>query len=320
MISNPIQFAVVREDPEIETTLMQTLPVGSRVMLIGSGGCTALTLSARFPSVAFTIVEPNKSQIELIEKKLLALKSPARNQKFGIGTDSALALNNCGNFESLFRSLRNFLYEFVLDREDWIKIFSSDNHAALIDRAFASKYWPVAFQLFFSDPILVAMFGPQAIQHATPGSYPRYFQNVFEKGLKGKGASTNYFLHHVLLGHYLDRKDSLPAYLTEDFSKPPRLKFLNHLVQEVQSYSEFDLLSFSNIFDWMDTSDVGHLARKIGDEAKSGAYLVYRQLNNDKDLHPLFGKGFRFDKDLALKLHALDRSLFYSSLHVARKV
>lgn len=324
MIPNPIQFAVVREDPDIETHLMQGLAPNSNALLIASGGCTAFTLVARFPSAELTLVDPNLSQIELIQQKITALNTlegVERSASFGVGLDSPDVLTACGNFESLFKSLRNFLYEFVLDREQWLEIFTEKRSDQLLDKALRSKYWPVAFQLFFSDPILIAMFGTQAIQHATPGSYPGYFQKVFERGLLDTNARHNYFLHHVFLGHYLDRKESLPAYLTENLPKLPwRINFLNCAAEDIGSFDKFDLLSFSNIFDWMNGPDVEPLARKVGAEAKVGAWLVYRQLNNDNDIRALFGKDFRFDDKLARKLHSKDRSLFYSSLHIARKV
>ena len=48
------QFAVVREDPDLEAELVQHS--GARaVLLVASGGCTALTLLHRFPNGSRTI-------------------------------------------------------------------------------------------------------------------------------------------------------------------------------------------------------------------------------------------------------------------------
>lgn len=327
-IINKIQFAVVREDPEVESSLVNRLPQSSEILLIASGGCTALTLSARFPSIVQTLIEPNKSQIELVKRKIHALnhfKDAERDFAFGIDVDSAETLTTCGNFESLFKSLRLFLYEFVMARTDWLNYFldEQNNNAHFPRQIFTSKYWPVAFELFFSDPLLINMFGPEAIQHASE-AYPHYFQKIFEQGLCAENASQNYFLHHVFLGHYLNRPSCLPAYLTETLpfqndNNATSFKFENVLAQNLNSFAQFDLLSFSNIFDWMREDDVEAIATRIAKEMKPGAWLIYRQLNNHKNFRPLFGNKIKFDDVTAKDLHSRDRSLFYSSLHIAQK-
>lgn len=321
--SNPIQFAVVREDPEIELNLVSRIPNNGNILLIGSGGCTALSIATCFPSVTQTLIEPNKSQIELIKRKLYALTNFSQTEiadMFSVGTHSPTSLISCGNFESLFKSFRLFLYEFVMESSDWLSFFLEESDYDFPGTLFASKYWPIAFELFFSDSLLIGMFGLEAVQHAA-GSYPQYFQKLFEKGLQAKNARQNYFLHHVFLGHYLNSSKTLPPYLTKDpFALQSTIfKFENVFAQDFSSFSHYDLLSFSNIFDWMDENKVKIMAERVGKEMKSGAWLIYRQLNNNKNLRHLFGRTLRFDDALAQELHRQDRSLFYSSLHIAQK-
>jgi hypothetical protein len=43
------------------------MPHINHILLIGSGGCTALSIATRFP-------EPNRSQIDLIKRKVQALR------------------------------------------------------------------------------------------------------------------------------------------------------------------------------------------------------------------------------------------------------
>ena len=322
-IINTIQFAVVREDPEVESTLISQLPESSEILLIGSGGCTALTISSRFPTIVQTLLEPNKSQIELINRKVHALShlnDAEKSALFGIEVDSSLSLTSCGNFESLFKNLRLFMYEFVMEREDWLRFFSRENSGIFPEQIFSSRYWPVAFQLFFSDSLLISMFGDDAVQHAS-GPYPAYFQKLFENGLRAQNAKTNYFLHHVFLGHYINDPECLPAYLSETVSlnQSQPFRFENVLAQNMNSFAKFDLLSFSNIFDWMKVDDVKMIAAKVAQEMKPGAWLIYRQLNNDKNFRVLFGNTLKFDDAIAHDLHNRDRSLFYSGLHIAQK-
>ena len=84
---------------------------------------------------------------------------------------------------------------------------------------------------------------------------------------------------------------------------------------EVQGLGEYDLIGLSNICDWMATEDVESLAQKLAKEMKSGSIILYRQLNNERDIEGMLGDGFTFDAERNKTLHSQDRSLFYSSIH-----
>ena len=58
MEDNPVQFAVVREDPKIEAKLVCLHQV-NEVLLIASCCCTAFTLQALFPSLNLTLLDFN---------------------------------------------------------------------------------------------------------------------------------------------------------------------------------------------------------------------------------------------------------------------
>lgn len=224
MRDNAVQFAVVREDPMVEAELVR-LTRASNVLLIASGGCPALTLQALFPDY-ITLVDFNPAQLERVRAKMRVLRdadTATQRQRFNIGTSDPSGLNQNGNFESLFRGLRAFIFDLVADEAEIRFLFEDKNRLANVSELlFSSQYWSVAFDLYFSDSLLNAMFGPDATQHAEPGSYPRYFQALFEKGLTSATAFDNYFLHHVFLGYYLQRPASLPHYL---LSPPPNCWF-----------------------------------------------------------------------------------------------
>lgn len=319
MKDNHVQFAVVREDPKIEAELVCLHQV-SEVLLIASGGCTALTLQALFPDLRLTLLDLNPAQLELIKKKRQALTDTnIRPHTFNIGTSDSRGLNQCGNFESLFRGLREFIFDLVADEEQVRALFEERGGLKrATELLFSNRYWPVAFDLFFSDSLLNTMFGPNATQHAKPGSYPKYFQKLFEKGLMSDQAFDNYFLHHVFLGYYLDRPTSLPHYLTVS---PPDYHFqmVEGTLDQVSDLGCFDLISLSNIMDWMSPADITTLLVKLQNQMKSGAIVLYRQLNNPIDLETEFGDSFQFDPALGNRLLEAERSLFYSSIHVGKK-
>jgi S-adenosylmethionine-diacylglycerol 3-amino-3-carboxypropyl transferase len=318
MRDNPLQFAVVREDPIVEETLAMESPT-PRVLLVASGGCTALALAARQPHLELTLFDLNPHQLAHCERKRTALALPdalERARLLNVDDDAPSGLNACGNFESLFRGLRTFLADLAASPAQLAAACDGDRDA--IAALLASRYWPVAFDLFFADPLLLAMFGPDAVQHAPPGSYPRYFQSVLERGLARTDARDNYFLHHVLLGRYVEREEAWPAYLRAAPCALPRWTEVHGTLEAVPELSRYGLISLSNLFDWMSHEGIERTCRHLAARVAPGTLVVVRQLNNALDLTPFLAPRFDLDHTLAEALHAKDRSLFYARLWIGR--
>ena len=283
MKSNPIQFAIVREDPQIEMDIAGKFRL-KRAVLIGSGGCTAFCLKAALPEMKIALIEPNPSQIELIEEKIRLLKSETKNvlfERFGVGNACENSLIEGGNFESLFRQFRLFVQEFIVSEIEIQNAFTNNTPQFWVE-VFKHRYWKVAFELFFSDAILTAIFTDAAIQHAPKNSYPAYFQTVLENGLLREDAHRNYFLHHIFTGHYLNDENALPYYL---INAPTNLEFefFNGFAQNYQNFSGKQLIHFSNIFDWCGENVVSEIINSATNKLEKGSVVVIRQLNNDKN-------------------------------------
>ena len=321
MRDNKVQFAVVREDPMVEVELVR-LTKASNVLLVASGGCTALTLQALFPDLHITLVDFNPAQLERVQEKMSALHDvdeTTRRQRFNIGTSDPRGLNQNGNFESLFRGLREFIFDLVADETEIRRLFKEEGRLNDVSEVlFSGKYWRVAFDLYFSDSLLNTMFGPDATQHAEAGSYPRYFQTLFEKGLTSAKAFDNYFLHHVFLGYYLQRPASLPYYLLAPLTDY-HFQMVEGTLDQVPELQRFDLISLSNIMDWMPLPEIASLIGHLQNEMASGASVLYRQLNNYTDLSAYFGDSFEFNVALGVRFQEIERSLFYSGVHVGKR-
>ncbi len=316
MKKNPIQFAVVREDPQIEMDIVKTFAL-TRATLIGSGGCTAFCLKAMNPALEITLIEPNGAQIELIKEKIEALKTLRDlSQRFGVRNSDSKSFIECGNFESLFRQFRLFVQEFIIPENEIEESFQSVS-PQIWQEVFTHPYWHVAFDLFFSDSILVTMFGVAAIQHAPKNSYPTYFRRVLEKGLSRADAGRNYFLHHIFLGRYLLKTNSLPYYLVK-LPKNPEFEFFNDFAQNFAGFSGRQLAHFSNIFDWCDARTVRQIAATAAGNLEKGSVVVFRQLNNLKNYRAFFGQDFRWSDTREIVEN--DRSLFYEKIEIGEKM
>lgn len=309
MKSNKLQFAVVREDPQIECELIKKNSEIRKILMIGSGGCTAFSVRLMNPNIEQTLVEPNPAQIDLIKLKERLLGERK--------IEELKIVNQTGNFESLFRSLRQFIEEFIIEPQELKKLIINNRDDEL-QKIFIHPYWQVGFELFFSDQILNTMFGPEATQHAPKNSYTSYFRHVFEKGMMRPDLSKNYFIHHILLGEYLP--DSLPTYFSSPPDKCHEFNINNCLLHEIEDFSVYDFMSFSNIFDWCTEDYIHKIANRLKSEAHKNAMIVFRQLNHQKDFNSLFSSHFQFHPDEEKRLLNMDRSLFYSKLNIATKI
>jgi len=307
---SPLQFAVVREDPRVEALLIEERRC-RRVMVVGSGGCTALALRGWYPELEVVVVEPNPAQRAHLDRKLAALAA-LRPEAFNVGCAAPDGLSECGNFERLFRVFRAVLDEFVLPAAARAERLAA---AASWDDVGAHPYWPVAFALAFADPMLRTMFGPAAVQHALPGSYPAYFRARVEVGLAAADRATNPWLHHLLLGQYLPDPAAWPPFLR----RPPRdlrpFPVVASTLQDVPSFAGFDLVQLSNVLDWMTDADCRRLIARLGGELRPGAAVLWRQLNDPRPLRDDFASAFAFDATRDARLLAAERSLFYDQVH-----
>lgn len=314
---NPVQFAVVREDPAIERAVIdRTAARGA--LLVASGGCTVLSLAVERPGLSLTAFDANPAQIDLVRRKLGALREGLRDPElWSVGVDEGL--NACGNFESLFRALRRFLEDLVVPREELLAAFEGRrDFAATARRLVTHRIWPVAFEAHFGDDLLREMFGQAAIQHAPPGSYPAHFRAAFERGLGRADARKNPFLQHLLLGHYVGAPAPGPEYLARPFTgADPEL--VHGTLTDVPDLERFDVISLSNVTDWMSREETVALARDLDERAAPGTFVIVRMLAASLPLADALGPAWRPDPELSRSLLARDRSLFYSDLLIAEK-
>ncbi len=319
MPATPLQFAVVREDPRVESWIVKQFEP-RRVLLIASGGCTALSLLHWHPELELTLVDSNRAQLDHVRTKIETLQADDREailRRFNLSATHAKGLSQCGMFERLFDAFRSFLHAFVAERriiESWFDAVDGPTRAR---SAFESTYWPIAFDLHFSDVLLEALFGPAATQHAEPGSYPRYFQARLEDGLTQHDAQENYFLHHMFLGHYLSNHP--PAFLRQtstDLQATHAIRFIHAALSDVHDLSRYDLIHLSNVFDWMGDDEAQSLVSHLCARVRPGACILWRQLNNRVDRCAMVSPAFLCDPYVDAKLLAIERSFFYEKVHV----
>ena len=80
------------------------------------------------------------------------------------------------------------------------------------------------------------------------------------------------------------------------------------------------MVHLSNVLDWLDPDAATGTLRNAWSCVAPGGWVVLRQLNSTLDIRALGeAAGWEWDTAWSAELSALDRSFFYSRLHVGRK-
>jgi len=311
-----LMFAVTREDPSLELYLTK-FTNATDVLTVASGGCMPLELKYQIPNINVTAFDFNSTQIEHCKNKIDAIEKFELN-KLNIDNENQEMLNQCGQFESMFRLLRFLFLEFI-SSENELKYFFSENSDQLdreeiVNKWNKNKYWESTFHQVFCDEFVHSIFDETATQNAAPNSYPKYFEKVFLDGLVKKNSNNNPWLHHIFLGKYLSGK----CLEHIESKKKIKINFIHGQLTDIKHISKFQLISLSNIFDWSDNTLVEKWANHLK-KLNSGSYVTIRQLNNNRDVKKYFQKEFNEEKSIAEKFLKKDRSLFYNNYIIFKK-
>ncbi|MGL5062297.1 MAG: DUF3419 family protein, partial [Microcoleus sp.] len=242
MIYSPpteIDFSQVREDPAIELQVINRLVAHQkhplRILLIASGGCTALSLLVN-PNVAqIEAVDLNPAQLHLVELRrqaLLHLSLDEQLRLIGVNLAAdeterlalydklrshlpdatqvfwdkrleqiAFGVNRIGKFEQLFRELAAEFSKIGLE--------PLTSPATVIE----DSRWREIFEFVFDRNKLAQIFGEAAVNYSMDRSFGEHFADVMARSLLQFSPETNYFLTQVWRDSYSNFTDGLPLYL-----------------------------------------------------------------------------------------------------------
>jgi len=327
-------FSQVREDPRIDLEVARRVAARrgepARVLLVASGGCTAVSLLASDDVAEIHAVDVNAAQLHLTElrqRAALALESRPLRALLGEG-DAAprlaiyralrprlspearahwdarpeqvgFGVNRVGRFEALFRDLSS-------------RLASGDFHAA--------------FAAAFERGELVATFGEAAVAYSMDRSFADHFEAVFRAAMERWEPQDCYFLHQALRDAYPRDPAQLPPYFAADFAAraraagPDRLHLhLGPFAEQLERLGDaepFDLVQTSNISDWMPQPALDAMLEAVRRRLRPGGAVLGRRLNGDHVLADYVARHFDLDRELSASLHADDRSFFYGEVVV----
>jgi len=284
------------------------------MLMIGSGGCIALSLKTIFPNLDLNIIDVNPHQLTHINKKLKAVQC-SNFKELNVNTKNDSCLNQAGKFDSMFQELRDSFIELVSNKKEVLSFFDSD--LSDISRSIILEKWTnhnnisSPFQNVFNDININKVFSDEATKHGSPGSYISYMKNKILTGLNKKDSHLNPFLQHIFLGYY--QSDNAFPYMKS--KNKLDIPMIEGSILNLDNIHSYDIVSLSNIFDWSSETIVERHARYLS-QMKKGSAIIIRQINNHKDWIKIFNDYFTEDKNFDSYWQEHDRSLFYDHIRL----
>ncbi len=307
-----LSFATSLDDPRLEADLLPRA-MSRRALLVGGGGCAALSLARRYPDVAFTAFDPDAAQIDHIRAKLEASE---RNEValLNVEDPSPAGLNASGRFEAILRSFRERVEASVAPRTELLTFFRRELPLTDLDpmvrRWIASPAWSEACAESFGA--LSAVLGTEEQRHL-PMSWAEHAQKALERGLRRDSAPENPFLSLAFLGMYNPERE--PYYARN--GGPCSLALLHSNLFDVPALDSYDLVSLSSSLDRADDDLLKGTSAMLAKALRPGAAVFIRQLGCARSVRPFFEPAFWFDSGTGRRFAERDRSLFHTRFEVA---
>ena len=312
-IFNSVLFAVNREDHYVEYDVINRLDP-NRMLMIGSGGCIALSIKTTYPDLDLNVIDVNPHQLTHINKKSKAVQC-SDLKELNVHTKDDSCLNQAGKFETMFQELRDSFIELVSNKKEVLSFFDSD--MSDISRSIILEKWTnhnnisTPFQNVFNDKNINKVFSDEATKHGSPGSYINYMKNKILTGLNKKDSHLNPFLQHIFLGYY--QSDNAFPYMKS--KNKLDIPMTEGSILNLDNIYSYDVVSLSNIFDWSSDTIVKTHARYLS-QMKKGSAIIIRQINNHKNWIEIFNDYFTEDKNFDSYWQEHDRSMFYDHIRL----
>jgi len=311
-----ILFSQVREDPNIELYCLNHL-TNADILLVGSGGCTVLSLIANGNLKTIDIIDLNIGQLYLIQLKIQLILTLQDLNKILDFYEGKLAKHE---YDHIFNSLNIEVdcRDYFLTNMDLI--YQGINQTGVYEQLFknliTSNY---DYDQVFSNVNLIQKFGFNAVKYSTNTPFSEHFKQIMTIYQNNYTINNNYFYHQMVYNSY--NRNCLPHYLQhlDRLIRNLQTVEINFIHTDYRDYIKYcqkgyDLIQTSNLTDWMNEDQINDMLSNISNKLNQKNYVVLRKFNGDYNLNQLVSQYFKINHDIP---H--DTSEFYNEVIVCSK-
>jgi S-adenosylmethionine-diacylglycerol 3-amino-3-carboxypropyl transferase len=344
----PLAFSQVREDPRLDLEVAARLPPGGNVVMIASGGETAVCL-ARLPIGRLVLVDVNPAQLALTRCRFhLAETTPPdesmallghthmpaviRREKWDtifhnlglapntLGPESMIAElgpDHCGRYEAAFAELRSLLPPEPMGRF----LRETDPKAASRMIAIGTEAGDALDSAFASAlglENLVALFGEGATQNPRRPFHEHFTAQLREITAR-QAPAANPWIWQLLAGKFPPGEpvdwllDSSPIVAAPEYFQGSMIEALAQTPEQ-----SVDFVHLSNILDWLSPEEACETLAAAYRALRPGGFVLIRQLNSSLDIPSLF-PSLKWHTEDGRRLQLSDRSFFYPEILLASR-
>lgn len=275
-----ISFYYSREDSDVELKYLAPYSKPS-ILCICSGGEHIINIKKIYPQSKILALDINSHQIQLAKNKFQAIKNSKKNAVF-----------NEGKFELIFQYFAN-----KISKTDIVNIKLNNPNAIYKLKLICDD--------LFSNHNLNIIFGEEATQYSSD-NFSRHFYNVFLYEITNMNSECSNI--NNVLGYTLPK--DLPNYINSDDIE----FFCGDLPMYFEtSETKYDMISISNIGDWMPENCFINLIDNLKFHINSGGCLIARKLLGDYSLQNIMSDKFK------KVISENDSTKFYTECMVALK-
>lgn len=343
-----IRYAQVWEDAEI---LLEGLKIkeNDNVLSIASSGENALSLLIYNPNKVYAI-DLNMTQIACTELKKISYKFLDYEECMGfIGVfenKNRLEIYNkikenlssntkeyfdnnleiiekgvihCGKFENYFHIFCNKILPLVHTRkvrDELLQKKTREERIEFYNKKWNNLRWNILFRLFFSRTVMGKLGRDKAFFRYVNVNVPEHILQRTKYAFTELDTSENSYLYYIFNAKY---DKVLPvAYRKENFWKIKnnidKLILLSESVETFLERDDIDYISkynLSDIFEYMDDSQMCKIIEKIFTKSASGTRIAYWNMLADKRASKYF-ENLDYKEKESEELFKKDKAFFYS--------
>ena len=346
----PLAFSQVREDPRIDLQIAARLPAGGNVMMIASGGETAVCL-ARLPLGRLVLVDVNPAQLALTRCRFHLAKTSAPEESMALlghtempaterqgkwvaifqnlglpptalGPEfmvAELGPDHCGRYEAAFSELRSLLSPRAAEIERFLN--ETDPRAAsrmIAPGTEVGDALDAAFAAALHLENLVALFGEGATRNPRRPFHEHFIAQLRDITTR-QAPAQNPWIWQIFTGKFPPAApvdwllDSSPVLSAPEYFQGSMIEALGQAPER-----SIDFLHLSNILDWLSIEEAHQTLAAAHRALRPGGFVLIRQLNSSLDI-PLLFPVLDWSSEEGRRLQLCDRSFFYPEILLASR-